>query len=417
MQRLNGIKKELTLDKSKKILFLSNRGLLPVKDGHTRRSFNILKGLAQNNQIYFLSLFETPDEVTDNNIQQLKKICQHVEFLPSPPKKISLGMIARLIRSIFSLDPYTIWRHYSRPFLKRVDELISSERFDLIHCDILPICYTVRDRNNIFRSVTDHDVSYLKCLSMARNEKNALLKMFMLLETRKLKRLEKNIFKQVDLGIVVSELDKSNLQKLCPDGNFLVVENGVETDKFIPDTAQQQKTKLLWLGGFGHYPNKQGILFFLNEVYPLVKKEVPGVSMDIVGGGITDEIRRLTQMDSSLNLIGYVDDPLPYLQRATVFVAPIFSGGGTKLKVLEAMAAGKAVVTTRVGCEGIDGMPGQHYLVADDSHLFAMNIIELLNDESLRTTLQINARKIVSVEYDFDEICRKLDSYYNRALS
>ena len=127
----------------KKILFLSNRGLLPIKDGHTRRSFNILRGLAKNNHVYFLSLFEKSDEVSSENINELKKICHQVEFLPAPSKKLGMGMIIRLIRSMFSLDPYTVWRHYSRSFLKRVDELVSSGRFDLVHCDILPICYTV----------------------------------------------------------------------------------------------------------------------------------------------------------------------------------------------------------------------------------------------------------------------------------
>ena len=239
----------------------------------------------------------------------------------------------------------------------------------------------------------------------------------MYLEASKLKMLEKNIFKQIDLGIVVSELDKKKLQKLCPKGNFLVVENGVDIDKFQPVLEMQEQSKLLWLGGFGHYSNREGVIFFQNEVYPLVKKEVPGVSMDIVGGGITNEIRRFAQIDSSINLTGYVDDPLPYLNRATVFVAPVFTGGGTKLKVIEAMAAGKAVVTTTVGCEGIDGIPGQHYFVADDSHGFAMHVVRLLNDESLRAFLQINAREFVSAEYDFNKICRKLDDYYNLALN
>jgi len=403
--------------KSKNILFLSNRGLLPIKDGHTRRSFNILKGLAEKNKVYFLSLYETPAEVSYENVKQLEKICHRVEFLPCPSKKISLEMLTRLFRSLFSFEPYTVWRHYSKPFLKRVDELISSKRFDLVHCDILPICYTVQNRAKIFRSVTDHDVSYQKCLSIAKDKRNLFLKYFMYLEAWKLKRLEKNIFKHVDLGVAVSESDKKSLQKLCPEGKFLVVENGVELDKFQTVAEMPEKSKLLWLGGFGHYPNIQGILFFLNNVYPQIKKAVPGVSLDIVGGGVTVEIKQFAERDSTINVTGYVDDPLPYLHRAAVFVAPILSGGGTKLKVLEAMAAGKAVVTTSKGCEGIDGMPGQHYLVADDHDHFAENVIRLLNDKLLRSYIQDNAKKLVNADYDFNTICIKLDDYYNFALN
>jgi polysaccharide biosynthesis protein PslH len=404
------------MEASKKILFLSNRGLLPIKDGHTRRSYNILKGLAENNQIYFLSLFEAPEEVCTENIEKLKQICSHVEFLPAPPKKISVGMIVRLVRSLFSLDPYTIWRHYSTSFLNRVEQLIDSKQFDLVHCDTLPICYSVRNGKNVLRSVTDHDVSYLKCLSMARDKKNILLKLFMHIEAWKLRRLEGTIFKQVDLGIVVSQPDGDVLRKLCPEGQFLVVENGVALESFYPSGETTEQSKIVWMGGFDHYPNRQGINFFLEKVYPLVKQEIPDVSVDIIGGGLTDTLRRYAAKDSSVNFTGYVDDPLPYISRASVFVAPVLSGGGTKLKVLEAMAAGKAIVTTSVGCEGIGGTPGIHYLVADEHSLFAKDIVRIINDHLLKESLGMNAKNLVTAKYDFVKLCRKLDGHYSEML-
>lgn len=395
-----------------RILFLSNRGLLPVKDGHTMRSFHILKGLARNNRIYFLSLFETQEEIAPENVRELKKICHRVEFFPAPPKTIGFGMAARLIRSLVSPEPYTIWRHYSGAFLKRVNEFISSEKVDIVHCDILPLCYTVRSRNDVFRSVTDHDVSYLKCYRMARGTSAGALKLFLYLEAWKLRRLEKKIFRQVDLGITVSELDKCVLSRLCPEGVFLVVENGIDPDRFFPSEDLGEQRKLLWLGGFDHYPNKEAILFFLRKIYPLVKKTDSGVSVDIVGGGVDSEIMSVADGDPGIHFTGYVDDPLPYIQRATVFVAPVLSGGGTKLKVLEAMASGKAIVTTSVGAEGIDGVAGIHYLMADDSKQFADAVVRLLHDESLRMLLQGNARKFAVEKHDYIEICRKLDGYY-----
>jgi len=290
--------------KKMRILFLSNRGLIPIKDGHTRRSFNILKGLAEANDVYFLSLCEFPEEVNADNIKMLEKICSQVEFLPSPPKKISMGMVARLLRSLVSPDAYTIWRHYSKHFLRRVDRLISSGQFDLVHCDNLPICYAIRDRKDIFRSVTDHDVSYLKCLRMGRESRNPLLKMFLFLEALKLRRLERTIFKQVDLGIVVSELDMSILQKLCPEGKFFVIENGVDIDALHSPNVPEVQNKLVWLGGFDHYPNRQGIHYFLEKVYPLVKQKKSDVSVDIVGGGVTDDIRLLAGKPPGVHLTG-----------------------------------------------------------------------------------------------------------------
>lgn len=326
-------------------------------------------------------------------------------------------MLARMARSFLSFEPYTIWRHHSRTFVKRVNELISTGQFDLVHCDILPICYAIRDRRDVFRSITDHDVSYLKCLSMARKNKNIFLKIFLLLEAMKLKRLERNVFKEVDLGIVVSEQDREVLGNLCSEGNFLVVENGVELDEVHSSGEPQDEKKLMWLGGFDHFPNRQAVLFFLEKVFPLLKREAPDVSLDIIGGGVTKELRRFALNDPRINFTGYVEDPLPYMHRAAVFIAPILSGGGTKLKVLEAMAAGKAVVTTTVGCEGIDGISGRHFIVADDYLDFADNVLLLLNNKKMRNALQKNAREFIKSKYDYTKIAEKLDNYYNACLA
>ncbi len=401
------------MEKRGRLLFLSNRGLLPVKDGHTRRSFSVLKGLAEEWQVHFLSLYETQEEIRAENLQELERICHRVEFIAAPPKSFSCGAILRLLRSLISREAYTVWRHYSKPFLQRADELISSGVFDLVHCDILPISYTVKDARNIFRSVTDHDVSYLKSISLAKKSRNPLLKSFLYFESWKVKRLEREIFRQVDLGIVVSESDRDVLQELCPEGRFLVVENGVELDQFGRSNTPQIANRLLWLGGFGNASNRQAILHFLKKIYPLVKKEVPEVCIDVVGGNLTEELKRLSLADSSIHLVGFVDDPLPYLQRSTVFVAPMLSGGGTKLKVLEAMAAGRAIVCTSVGCEGIGGVDRKHYIVSDDVGGFADAVIALLTDEESRAAIEANARDLASSRYDFDHICGKLNAYYS----
>lgn len=395
-----------------RILFLSNRGLLPVRDGHTRRSFNILKGLAEVNEVHLLSLYESPEEVMPANVEALKSMCERVELVPSPPKTLSVGLVARLLRSLVSADAYTVWRHYSSLFKDRVRELVSTGRFDLVHCDILPLCYTVRGIQGVLRCVTDHDVSYLKCLRMGSESGNPLLKAFLFLEAAKLKRLESTLFAQVDLGIAVSDLDRDILQGLCPQGRFAVIENGVEPDAFRRADEPELANRLVWLGGFDHHPNREGVRYFLERIYPLVKEKEPRVCMDIVGGGVTTELKRSAARDPSLCLTGYVDDPMLYLRRASVFVAPILSGGGTKLKVLEAMAAGKAIVCTSIGCEGINGSHGVHFLVADDERNFAKSIVVLFHDDSLRAELGANARALARREHDYRAICSKLNGLY-----
>jgi glycosyltransferase involved in cell wall biosynthesis len=296
-----------------------------------------------------------------------------------------------------------------------VKELISCGEFDLVHCDILPVAYTVRNRNGIFRSITDHDVSYLKCLRIGQGSKNVFLKIFLLFESLKMKRLESQIFRQVDLGITVSEVDKEILQRLCPEGKFFVVENGVDTNIFIPDEREIESNTLLWIGGLNQLPNRQGITFFLEEVYPDIKERMPDVKLEIIGGGVTERLRRLANTDESIKLLGYVEDPLPRIQRASVFIVPILSGSGTRLKLLEAMSAGKAIVTTSIGCEGIEGSDGTHFIVADTPKDFGEAIITILHDAALRNRLGNNARELTEKIYDWRIITRKLTQVYIQA--
>jgi glycosyltransferase involved in cell wall biosynthesis len=398
-----------------KILFLTNRSPYPIKDGQSRRTYNILKGLARRHDVHLLSLYESADEVTLESIGHLKSFCKQVEMLPAPRKTLSLGMIARLLRSLFSKDPYTVWRHYSRPYVNRVRMRLDTTPFDVVHCDILPLAYCIRGLYGPFRTLTDHDVSYLKAKRLATQARNPVLKLFLYLEALKLRQLERRIFSKLDLGIAVSELDRQHLERLCPVGRFVVVENGVDVQAFIPNPDAVEPNALVWVGGFHHYPNCEAILFFLEEIYPRIKREKAETKFYVVGGGTPDWLRRLATSDPSIILTGYVDDPLPYIQRAAVFVAPILSGGGTKLKVLEAMAAGKAIVSTSMGVEGIEGKDQEHFIVTDGPDAFSSRVVSLLNDRVLRDRLGANARKRAMEKYDWEAICEAMSGIYQGA--
>ena len=257
-------------NKKMKILFLSNRNPFPMIDGQSTRTYNILKGLAEKHDVYLLSLNESPYEIDFINLRHLKGFCKNVEMIQAPYKKIGFSMIVRLLLSLFSFKPYTIWRHYSKVFLKRVRQVVKITKFDLIHCDILPLSYAIENIKQIPCVITDHDVSYLKALRMATNTHNIFLKLFLFLESLKLKGLERNVFKHVKVGILVSATDKQYLKRLCPEGNFQVLENGVDTDKFYPFHDRIEDNTLLWIGGFEYHPNEEAIYFFLDKIYPLI---------------------------------------------------------------------------------------------------------------------------------------------------
>lgn len=398
-----------------KILFLTNRSPYPINDGQSRRTYSILKGLARRHEVHLLSLYELPEETHPKCVEHLSTFCERVEMFASPPKTLSVGMVMRLLRSILSTEPYTIWRHYSGEYVKRVKACLQETSYDVVHCDILPLAYSIRNVTGPVRTLTDHDVSYLKAQRMAKQRSNPAAKLFIYYEAMKLKRLERRIFRHVDLGITVSEIDRKLLEALCPEGHFGVVENGVDVGAFAPNPSATERNTLVWLGGFHHYPNYEAVSFLLKEIYPRIKQNVPQVKLYIVGGGVPESLKKLMPVDSSIVFTGYVDDPLPYIQRAAVFIAPILSGGGTKLKVLEAMAVGKAVVSTSIGVEGIDGEDGQHFMVADDPEKFSSVVISLLDDDVARERLGKYARNRVIEKYDWEVICESISQMYQDA--
>jgi glycosyltransferase involved in cell wall biosynthesis len=395
-----------------KILFLTNRSPCPIKDGQSRRTYNILKGLASRHDVYLLSLIESAEEILPDNVANLKGFCKEVDMLPGPPKTLCLGMIARLLRSLLSKDPYTVWRHYSRPYSNRVRTLLNTTPFDVVHCDILPLAYCIRRLHGPLRTLTDHDVSWLKAKRLAAQARNPVRKLFLYLEALKLRRLESAIFSKLNLGIAVSELDRQHLERLCPEGRFVVVENGVDVRAFVPGPNTVEPDTLIWVGGFNHYPNCEAVQYFLENIFPRIRQEKAGTKLYVVGGGIPEWLKELAAENPSIVLTGYVDDPVPYIQRGAVFVAPILSGGGTKLKILEAMAAGKAIVSTSIGVEGIVGEDGKHFVVADGPEAFASAVISLLNDGDLRKRLGASARRRAMEKYDWEAICEAMSRIY-----
>jgi glycosyltransferase involved in cell wall biosynthesis len=395
-----------------RILFLTNRSPFPIIDGQTRRTYNILKGLAVKHDIHLLSLYQTPEEIATEHVHHLESFCKSVEMVAAPSKTLSVGMAIRVLRSLFSLDPYTVWRHYSPLYLKQIKSAVNAFNIDLVHCDILSLAYAVRPLNGLPCTMTDHDVCYRRAFQMARQRKNLFEKTFLFLEGFKLKRLEARIFKRMDMGIAVSEQDKTELEKICPGAVFKVVENGVDTELFEPGPQVIEENTLVWVGGFGYYPNKEGIYYFLNEIYPKIKVRTPRVKLKIVGGGVTERLRAYAAADASIEIFGFVESPLPFIQRAAVFVAPLLSGGGTKLKVLEAMSVGKAIVSTSVGVEGIEGADKEHFLVADTPDDFSEKVADLLKDKAMREFLGSNARTLAKQKYDWKNIWLKSDEIY-----
>jgi hypothetical protein len=240
---------------------------------------------------------------------------------------------------------------------------------------------------------------------------------FLQREAIKLRDYEVEVSPRYDVNIFMSVPDRDLLMDHVGGIRAAVVPNGVDVEYFAPDGSGGMETSLIYTGGMNMFANRDAVMSFLSEVWPAVRAAVPGVRFYAVGQDPPRELTTLTERDPGIVVTGYVDDIRPLVRKAAVYVVPLRVGGGTRLKVLDAMASGKAIVSTSIGCEGIDVVPGRHLLVADTPEAFAQTTVELLQDEARRVTLGRAARALVQEKYAWPVVGGQLMDAYREAIA
>jgi len=387
----------------------------PPHGGCLQRSFNLLREVSKNNTIHLLALNQRtllPDEKSINaSIKALNEHCNAIKVFGIPLDLSRIKWYVCLFLNIFSLTPFTVWWFRSRAFADEIEKQIQSNRFDLITFDTIDLFQYAQFAPNIPKVLNHHNVESTLLLRRSANEKNPFIKFYLYIQGRKLRRYEKKVVGKADVNLTVSESDSEILRKLAHFGRYEVVPNGTDIIYFTPARKSNSK-ELVFIGGMNWYPNRDAMIYFYNSIYPLIKKEIPEVVMNIIGQDPPREIERLAEHDTSLRIHGFVKDVRDWLSHSAVYVVPIRVGGGTRLKILDAFACGKALVSTSVGCEGIDVTPGENILIGDSPEEFARQVIRILNDNTLRKKLEINARTLVESKYSWKIIGHHLDEIY-----
>jgi glycosyltransferase involved in cell wall biosynthesis len=268
---------------------------------------------------------------------------------------------------------------------------------------------TLRDTPVI---LTNHNVESLRIYRWMQIEKNLIVKCFLFYQYLKLRAFERRICQEFDRCIVVSEFDKNYLEKLCGMDNFVVIPNGVDVRYFKPESGEVKRDHLVWVGGMTGPYNSDAVDFFVEKIWSLIKSKVPGATIDFAGGGPTEKLRKKALEDKSVHVLGFVPDIRPIVQRASVFVAPIRIGSGTKIKILNAMAQAKSVVATTTAAEGIDVTPEKNILIADDPEEFAKKILYLFKNEEMRRKMGEKARELIERKYSWDVISEDIYRTY-----
>ena len=398
------------------ILFLSTRSPYPLISGHSLRTYHILKGAAQNHNVTFVTFIQLPEhELKKENLDHLKSFCKAVYPFEIPADLSRVTLAKMLFLNLFSSLPFVAQKYDAPMMRQKIREIIQTQHIDLVHVDMLPLAAYINEFENLPKILVNHNVESVRLYRWFRAEPNPVKKIYLGIQWLKLRSFEQSAMNKFDGCVVVSELDRELLRKMGVKSRLFVVPNGTNTKFFEPNNGKVVENSVLWIGHMDVHTNKDAVLYFWKDIYPILKKKYPQVKMTFVGTAPPKEIADAAQKDPQVKATGFVDDVRPYIDEAAVMVVPIRIGSGTRLKILDAMAMGKAIVSTSVGCEGLNVNDGKDILIADNPEGFSDKTIGILKNPDKRVELEKNAIELAKT-YDWDLITQRQEVAYQDVM-
>ena len=397
-----------------RILFITDYMPYPPITGDLIRNYNLIRRIARHHQVSLVAFKNA--SIEDDGVSHMKQFCHRVEAV-NLVRRHKLVRIPGLFRYLTAGIPIDIEFLQSDMMAHRIKRLVYSEAFDIVQIEqtrmalyleaLPPNCYS----KNI---LVFHNVASKQYNRIARIASTPFEKIRTRLHSLMLQRWEPRYAERFDLCIAMSELDRRLLMRANPNLQVEVVPNGVDTHLYQPIESNTNQLAVLIVGSMSYAPNADGALWFCNNILPYIRQELNKVQVWIVGISPPPSVVALRSDD--VHVTGRVENVVPYYERNKVCVVPLRAGGGTRLKILEAMALGRPVVSTSIGCEGLDLVDGQHLLIADEPKQFAKKTVNLLKDKSLYHYIATKARELVVTRYNWDVISNKLLEIYSKVI-
>ena len=397
------------------VLWLTYGLPYPTDAGARIRDFHLIREAARTSRIHLFSLLP-PGASTD--VGQLRDFCQSIETSPLPCP-LSGRQLVSFIRSSLARRPLATVPFYCAEAVSRLQGIIAREKIDIFQVEhsLLGAYLDAAPRQGSCRTVLSlHNVCFEQYRQMARLEVGFAARALYRLKAFAMSKAERHYIPRFDCCVVVSTAERELLQRALPEVRAVVIENGVDCAQLQPLPESASGSGLLFAGVMGYPPNTDGVMLFARSILPRIRAFVPNVKLFVVGHVPPARVKALGR-EPGIEVTGYVSDILPYYRLSKVTVVPLRAGGGTRLKILESMALGRAVVSTTVGCAGLEVCHGVHLLVADHPQQFADCVVQLLGDDALRTELAGNARRLVEQRYDWPTIGRRLASAHREILA
>jgi len=388
-----------------KILWVKAGGLLPPDMGGKIRSYNILKQLARRHQITLFTFY--PEHPDDQHLRGDGFFSRIVAVpLPLPPRR-SFGEYLTFARMMAVGRPVTIDKFLNSEVRRRYVELLATSTFDIVICDFLVPGSLMRWKTPPPTILFTHNVEAQVWERHYKVTTNPVMKAACWLEARALAGAERRYVELADHVLTVSDNDRAFFLQYADPARVTVIPTGVDTEYFQPSPEPEQPDTMVFTGTMDWMPNEDGVAYFVDKIFPLIRREIPGASFWVVGRRPPRRIQALAS--NHVTVTGAVDDIRPYLGKAAVCIVPLRSGSGTRIKIFEAMAMGKAVVSTTMGAEGLPVRHGENIILADDPADFARQVVQLLRDPPRRAQLGRAARKLVEENYGWPSVAARFE--------
>jgi len=396
-----------------KILWAKANKIIPVHSGGDLRSFNILRQLAVREEVIFFSYYDGPvDAEYEQKLQEALpgSVCLSTGREPTSTVARGMDYLRRLPKAL----PYAVSRFISSRVRERLKQCLSEQRPEVVVADFLDAAVNFPQPLQVPSVLFQHNVESEIWRRHATNGSSGAKKLMYQLEFSKMLRYEEKTVRRFDHVIAVSEHDKKLMTAWVEADRVSVVPTGVDTAQFCPDTQpRQEKPLVVFVGAMDWEPNVDAVKYFCEEIWPLVLAKVPEAQFRIVGRNPDRRVKGLE--GASVEVTGRVPSVVEHLREAAVVVVPLRVGGGTRIKIYEAMAVGKAVVSTTVGAEGLDVHHGKDMMLADSPASFAESVIALLTDADLRRR-QGNAATELASKYGWPVVARQFREVLQRLV-
>jgi len=392
-----------------RILVISPYLPYPPLSGGQRRVYHLLRGLSANHEVSLLTSVD--DESKCDLASKLREFCHEVFTAVVPPP--TRRPFREHIGGLLSPEPYYRVVMRSLVLKTQLSRLVDGGTYDVVQAEHLAVAHLVVPLRGIRKVIDMHNVESTYYRRLVRHLAPGVGQLLTLSDVIKLPSYERRLLERFDHCLAVSELDAQQLRTLAPRARVSVIPNGVDSDEFYPGVEGGESNRLVFTAKLSYLPNIDAMLFFCHEVLPLIRKTAPDIRLLIVGEQPPPEVSALKTL-SGVEVIGSVPDTRPYLASAAVVVVPVRLGSGTRIKVLEAMAMAKAVVSTSVGAEGLDVRPGEDIEIEDSPAGFAEKVIGLLNNAERRSCMGKRARQAIMQQYTWAGISTRLEDIYQR---